>query len=103
MYNIIQYSYNSPIFDRITIPKDYRILGVYNQYSQGSSTGFIPTFNPYLILGVKEVPETLDLVLFSVKAGVGTIQSLEDIKYIGTYSITDDGLYSLWCTEENCS
>lgn len=101
MYKVNQYIYTSPIFDRIKVPKNYKILGVFNQYSQGSSTGFNPTFLPHLTVAVSPCHENLELVFFSIKAGVGTIQNLETVNYVGSYSIADDGIYSLWYTEEN--
>lgn len=101
MYKVNQYIYTSPINDRIRVPRNYKVLGIANQYSQGSSTGFTPTFNPYLSIAVSSCPENIELVFFSVKSGVGTIQSLDIVNYVGSYSITDDGVYSLWYSEEN--
>lgn len=103
MYNILQYTFSQPINQEIEVPVDYKILGISNYYTTGAITqSFNPNTNPVLNIAVNyDSIGTVNLNFFSVKGGEGTIGEVDnDATFIGSYSITDDSIYSLWVTED---
>lgn len=104
MYNILEYTIpylTEPIAHTIEVPKDYIILGVSNVYTTGGNFGvFLPNMYPSIQIAVNYGSlGTVNLNFFSIQASIGDIPDIGRFTYIGSYTITDLGMFTLWYEE----